>query len=111
MKPSSPAARPACSGSGARYAGLRLIEAGPTGRATMPQVELSVSFVLRATWSDTRDTLLRGRRHRQTTVRAPPPPRGREALSAHPPALLTTRPTGASNNRPENTLPTATLSP
>ena len=41
-----------------RYAGLRLIKAGPTGRATMQQVELSVSFVLRATWSDIRDTLL-----------------------------------------------------
>ena len=41
-----------------RYAGLRLIKAGPTGGATMQQVELSVSFVLRATWSEIRDTLL-----------------------------------------------------
>ena len=40
-----------------RYAGLRLIKAGPTGGATMQQVELSVSFVLRATWSDIRDSL------------------------------------------------------
>lgn len=63
-------------------------EAGPTGGATMQQVELSVGFLLRATWSDTRDTLgtVAG------TVRRPSAelqrPRGREALSAHPPATV-----------------------
>ena len=41
-----------------RYAGLQLVKADPTGGATMQQVELSISFVRRATWSDIRDTLL-----------------------------------------------------
>ena len=36
-----------------RYAGFSLIEAGATGGATMQQVELSVSFLLPATWSPT----------------------------------------------------------
>ena len=54
-KASSPTARPA--DGACAYAGLRLIKAGPTGGATMQQVELSVSFVLRATCSDIRDTL------------------------------------------------------
>ena len=42
----------------ARYAGLRLIKAGPTGGATVQQVDLSVSFVPPATWSDIQDALL-----------------------------------------------------
>ena len=55
-KPSSPAGKPARWRG--RYARLRLIKAGPTGRATMQQVALSGSFVLRATWNDILDTLL-----------------------------------------------------
>ena len=53
-RPSSLAARPAdgaCANAG-------LIKAGPTGGATMHQVELSVGFVLRVPLDDSRDTLL-----------------------------------------------------
>lgn len=69
-------------------------EAGPTDGTTMQQVGLPVGFLLRATWSDTRDTLGAV----ADTVSRPSAdlqrPRGREALSARPPRS-TTRPRGA----------------
>ena len=49
------------------------------------------------------DDRLAGRRHRQTTVRGPPPPRGRQALSAHPPAPVDDTPRGSLEQRAENT--------
>ena len=117
-KASSPTARPA-DGACVSCAGLRLIKAGPTGGATMQQVELSVSFVLRATCSDIRAG---GRRVDHTAacpwpgpttaradtlahdVRGPTPlPAGGKLFRPTLPPLLTTRPGGASNNPPENT--------
>ena len=66
-----------------RYARLRLIEAGPTGGATMQQVELSVSFCC--------EICLR--------CRSLARPRGREALSAHPPTPVDDTPRGSLEQR------------
>ena len=128
-KASSPTARPA-DGACVSCAGRRLIKAGPTGGATMQQVELSIGFVLRATCSEsgTRSRTMShtrssgpatdttpcdrpdGHRHGQTTVRgpAPLPAGGRLFRPTHPP-LLTTRPRELRTTRGENTSAPATL--